>query len=41
MKAFHSTLKPPRRVLMKLNKLIRAFTFEGAKGKRFTPEAEL
>lgn len=26
---------------MKLNKLIRAFTFEGAKGKRFTPEAEL
>src|SRR5262249_34443898 len=27
--------------MVKLNKLIRAFTHEGARGKRFTPEMEL
>jgi hypothetical protein len=27
--------------MVKLNKIVRAFTYEGARAKRFTPEMEL
>jgi 60 kDa SS-A/Ro ribonucleoprotein len=35
----HQTQKEA--IMVKLNKIVRAFTFEGARGKRFTPEMAL
>jgi hypothetical protein len=38
---FHSTVNTEEAVMVRLNKIVRAFTREGARAIRFTPEMEL
>jgi hypothetical protein len=38
---FQSAIKPEEAVMVRLNKIVRAFTREGARAVRFTPEMEL